>query len=100
MNLHKRLRNGCLLSGAIVLLFLCGALVTSLAAYDGNCISFEPPPEPCTLGEYLPIALLLLIVSWLTGKPLLTLWVLLLLICIPLIGLLADVMERRAIPPV
>jgi hypothetical protein len=89
---RNRARLGFLISIFLFLCLLAAITLVGISGYEGNCISFEPPPEPCTLLEYLLPYLLLLVVFWIFGKPLLSLAILALILA-P--GITGWMLEKR-----
>ena len=88
-------RTGLLVSGILALLILVGILVVGLSSYEGHCISFEPPERPCTILEFLPPYLLLLIVYSIVGRPIWGVIVFVIIISPPVIGYLIG--KRKSI---
>jgi ABC-type dipeptide/oligopeptide/nickel transport system permease subunit len=86
MYARKGLRSGLKISGAIIILILIVAVYIGLSSYDGYCISWEPPRRPCTLGEYFPAYIFLMIMFWIFGRPIWTILVFILLLAPPLTG--------------
>lgn len=79
-------RTGAAASLLLVLLLVGVAVFIGADAYEGHCISFEPPQQPCSLVEYLLPYLLFLIVYSTLGRPDLALAFLLVLLVLPLGG--------------
>ena len=86
MTPKRGLKRGLLISGILLILILIGVLWVGISSYDGYCISFEPPKEPCSLLEYLLPYTLLLIVFSAIGKPMICLSVFVVLLAFPIIG--------------
>ena len=86
MSQKQGLKNGLIISGALVLLILAGVTAYGVISYDGYCISFEPPKRPCGLLEFLLPYILLFIVFSLIGKPILAIIFLIIILTPPIIG--------------
>jgi hypothetical protein len=86
MDPRKGFRSGLLTSGSIILLILMVFVYIGLSSYDGYCISWDPPRRPCTLGEYFPAYLFLMIMFWIFGRPVWTILIFILLLIPPLTG--------------
>jgi hypothetical protein len=72
----------------MVVIILAIPLSVSIASYEGNCVSFEPPTRPCALSEYLGSAFLLTLVYFAFGRPLLCIGLVVLILLLPLVGFL------------
>jgi hypothetical protein len=70
----------------IICLLLAVAIAIGVASFDGTCISFEPPTRSCTLLQFLIPYLLLLLVYWIVGRPMLALVIGLIILIAPLVG--------------
>jgi hypothetical protein len=79
---------GVLASASLLSLGVVIALAIGASAYDGHCISFEPPKEPCTLLQYLVPYMLLLAVYSIAGRPIWSILALLVLLALPAVGYL------------
>jgi hypothetical protein len=86
MSPKQGLKNGLLISGALILLILAVVIAYGVISYDGYCISFEPPKRPCGIFEFLFPYILLLIVFSLIGKPILAIIFLFIVLTPPIIG--------------
>jgi hypothetical protein len=87
---RKWARLGVLISGVLFFCLLMVVVLVGITSYQGYCISFEPPPESCTLMEFLLPYLFLLIVFWLFGKPVLSLAILAFILAPSIIGWLLE----------
>ena len=94
MSPKKGLRTGILLSGVVVFSILAVVLVGGIRAYDGNCLSFEPPNRPCGLLEFLVPYTLLVAGFSAFDKPFLSLGLILLIVGAPLVGFIVG--KRRS----
>ena len=90
MTAKKGLKSGLIVSGIFLDLIFLGILIYGLTAYDGHCISFEPPERTCTVLEFLLPYLLFLVVYSLVGKPILAVILFLIIFVPPLVGCLQD----------
>jgi hypothetical protein len=86
METKRGFKNGLLVSGFLVFLLLAGILFVGLQAYEGHCLSFEPPERPCSLLEFLYPYLLLLILYSIMGRPIISICIFVIILAPPLIG--------------
>ena len=90
---RKGLRLGLLASCLLFLGILAIPLVLGITSYDGYCVSFEPPKRPCTFLEYLGPTFILTLLYLAFGRPLLSLFLVVALLALPLVGYFVD--KRR-----
>ena len=88
MNSRKGLKLGLLASAFLFLVILAIPLFSSITAYDGYCVSFEPPKRQCTMMEYLVPAFILSLMFLAFGKPLLSIPIVISILALPLLGYL------------
>jgi hypothetical protein len=96
MSPKRSLKIGFVVSGVLALLILAGFIVVGILAYDGHCVSFEPPKRPCGFFQFLIPYLLILIVFSAIGKPILAFGLLLTLAAPPIAGYLMDRRRSRS----
>jgi hypothetical protein len=91
---------GCLYgvrTAALILVFILAVVAFRASTeFDGDCISFEPPIQSCTLGRFLVQAVVLTVIAAPFTHPFVFFPILFLIISFPIIGLGTGVIRSRA----
>jgi hypothetical protein len=86
---------GLLASAMILMLVFAGIALVASTSFEGECISFEPPSQSCSLGRYLVQAVVLTVLAAPWTHTSLFILAVAILVGLPIAGLVVGIFRAR-----